>query len=807
MTSFTDRFGGSTVQAAQVAYRAVTLTASITTVWPQYATANNQLARLMDVTASTAGLSISLPDATMGSTGYDFFVANRGAESFSILDFASGSLSTLTAGQVRYFYMTDNTTQAGTWTSVLFGSVSSTLDASSLAGYAVHAINNTLNFAPSTSTINSNTTVALTDRAKVFVWTGSAGTLTAMLASDAGTDFVFEVRNQGTGVLTLTPSGADVIDGASTVSLQVNESCFVHSGVGNWYTVGRGRNTQFAFTQLLKTVTGGTTTLSLTEAANTVQTYSGTLTSNETLILPAYTQVYYISNQTSGAFTFTIRSPNTGTTLSLPTGQNAVVFCDGTNVINASTSVAGLSALAFASGSAASPSASFGTTNNGFYSSGTNEVALALNGIQAFKWTLAGFTSAYSFLSPTLVTPALGTPASGVMTNVTGLPLTTGVTGLLPVANGGSGTGTPAIVAGTNVTVSGTWPNQTINSSNPGGTVTSASVVTANGFQGTVATSTSTPAITLQTSVSGVLKGSGNALVAATAGTDYTTPTGAQTLDEKTLTKTPSINGGALSGFKNKLRNYQFFVNQRAVSGTVVLAAGAYGHDGWKGGASGCTYTFSTTANVTTFTISAGSLQQVVEGNWIESGTYTLEWDGTAQGKINAGSYGASGAVSASLTGGSNQTVEFGTGTLTLPVLSFGSGIGIYDEWRPYPFEEMLCQLYYEKSFPRTTAPAQNAGIAGVSVAAARASGATAVAAYIPISYKVRKRAAATQINLFNPSAANGEVRDSATGTDGSATTTYNPSDTGFSVTATGAAGWTIGAGICQIHWESIHEL
>jgi hypothetical protein len=56
------------------------------------------------------------------------------------------------------------------------------------------------------------------------------------------------------------------------------------------------------------------------------------------------------------------------------------------------------------------------------------------------------------------------------------------------------------------------------------GTVTAASVVSANGFAGTVATADTTPAITLSTSITGVLKGNGTALSAATAGTDYLAP-------------------------------------------------------------------------------------------------------------------------------------------------------------------------------------------------------------------------------------------------------------------------------------------
>lgn len=149
-------------------------------------------------------------------------------------------------------------------------------------------------------------------------------------------------------------------------------------------------------------------------------------------------------------------------------------------------------------------------------------------------------------------------------------------------------------------------------------------------------------------------------------------------------------------GFKNVLINSNFTVNQRGVGGTVTLGAGAYGHDRWKAGSGGCTYTHSTSAGITTVSIIAGSLVQVVEGSALRAGTYSLSWGGNAQGRIGSGSYSATG-VSGAVSGGTNVSVEFGVGTVSTPQFELGLRASMY-EFRPVGMELLLCQRYYETS-------------------------------------------------------------------------------------------------------------
>jgi hypothetical protein len=149
---------------------------------------------------------------------------------------------------------------------------------------------------------------------------------------------------------------------------------------------------------------------------------------------------------------------------------------------------------------------------------------------------------------------------------------------------------------------------------------------------------------------------------------------------------------GQLAGSRNRLLNGNFQINQLAVSGTITLAAGQYGHDGFKAGASGCTYTFASSGGIVTLTITAGTLKQVANGKDLQSGSMVLGWNGTAQARIDSGSYGAS-PQSGTAVGGTNQTCEWGTGTLSLPQYEPGA-IRTSFEFRDD--ELTRCQKYYQ---------------------------------------------------------------------------------------------------------------
>ncbi len=103
----------------------------------------------------------------------------------------------------------------------------------------------------------------------------------------------------------------------------------------------------------------------------------------------------------------------------------------------------------------------------------------------------------------------------------------------------------------------GTWTIPAGGGGGGSGTVTSVSVASTNGFAGSVATATTTPVITLTTSLIGLLKGDGTGMSVATAGTDYLTPTGTETATNKTL-GTGTILGANVTGGDYSLTRTMF---------------------------------------------------------------------------------------------------------------------------------------------------------------------------------------------------------------------------------------------------------
>jgi hypothetical protein len=263
--------------------------------------------------------------------------------------------------------------------------------------------------------------------------------------------------------------------------------------------------------------------------------------------------------------------------------------------------------------------------------------------------------------SPTFITPVLGTPTSGTLTNCTGytyanlsgvvptwnqntsgtaaglsstlaigsggtgqttansalnafLPSQTGNSGKVLSTNGtntswisAGGTGTVTSVAALTLGTTGTDVSSTVDNgtttpvitlnlptssaSNRGllsstdwsifnnkgsGTVTTASVTSANGFAGTVATATTTPAITISTLVTGILKGNGTAISAATAGTDYSAGTSSLATGILKSTTTTGALSIAVAGDFPTL-NQSTTGTASNVTGTVAISNGGTG--------------------------------------------------------------------------------------------------------------------------------------------------------------------------------------------------------------------------------------
>jgi hypothetical protein len=381
--SYNSPFTGNVIQPTDVSYRAVTLSANTQLQWPINGNATDDYAaRIMQVTATTTGLSLYMPPANQSSVGNDALIRNVGSNTFTVKDYAgANTIISVAAGESKYVYITANPTVTGTWGNIAFGTGTSSADAATLAGYGLVASGTTLNQSHPALTLVNAGTFATTNRAQTSVWDGGAGTYTLPSATTLGNNWFTLFKNSGTGSMVI--SAADNIDGQSTKTFAPNESAFIVSTGTTYLTVGYGVSNQFFYTSLVKSVTTGSYTLTSSEATNTIQTYTGTLTGNVTIVYPPVVNLYVIKNSTTaGGFTFTVGT-GSGTSVVIPSGQQVTLACDGTNFFNANTSQAGsVTTLSLADGNVGSPSLNFGNeTSTGVYRASAGQFNTAILGV------------------------------------------------------------------------------------------------------------------------------------------------------------------------------------------------------------------------------------------------------------------------------------------------------------------------------------------------------------------------------------------------------------------------------------------
>lgn len=398
MTIYTDVFGGANIYPSEISYSAVSLTTDIILSWPEETSTNENLAtRIMDVTPNAAGRIITLPDASKTGTGQTILFNNRGSYTFTVKDAAGVQVVTIAPATLWQVYLSNNTTTAGVWRSLQYGAATSSVNASSLAGTGIIAIGTLLSQSVPVTEFNSNYTAGVNDRAKMYNWTGSLGTMTLPVAATVSNNWFIYVRNSGSGQLTVDAPGSVQINGASFLNFQPGDSAIVASDGVNFYTIGFGQNAVFAFDYTVIDIAGtGNYTLAGSELNRISYKFIGVLTGNRTVIVPATVQQYWVNNQTTGEsapsnpYTLTIASAGGGSDVVISQGTRAIVYCDGTNILDAYT--AGISLpISVSQGGTSATTASGARINLGGTSVG---IALFTASDQAAAWSALGVAQA-----------------------------------------------------------------------------------------------------------------------------------------------------------------------------------------------------------------------------------------------------------------------------------------------------------------------------------------------------------------------------------------------------------------------------
>lgn len=387
MPIYTSPFTGTVVQPTDVSYYELNFSSNVQLYWPLVVNPTQvPAARIIDATPSTTSLVVSLPAANQGTVGADILIRNFGGSAFTVQDYAGTGSVTINPGVSKYFYLSDNTTEAGVWQNVTFGAGTSSADAASLAGFGLVALAGKLNTTQNVVEVSSPPTINDASRASTILWTAGNDTITLPTATSLTAGWFIAFRNAGNGTLTFTPQGTSVINGQQSLDVNPAESGFIvfQQSTGDFFTVGLNVPANVTFTSAtydVDSIIGNT--LSLVAFAPIIQTYvalSGTRAVDLDVTLPATTQLYVLVNNTgqpSYNITFQI-SGSLQTPINLSDGQVALVLSDG-NFLYVISQTTTTSFLAI-NGSAAAPSYSFISDNNtGMYLVGTSVLGLSAN--------------------------------------------------------------------------------------------------------------------------------------------------------------------------------------------------------------------------------------------------------------------------------------------------------------------------------------------------------------------------------------------------------------------------------------------